>query len=160
MADVSIRPAEPADRPAMISLMGELHDAEVLMESNRAAGADSAESHLDHILGEMKRLGGATLVAELEGQVEGFLIYTIEEDPGTFVKTAMRRHGMLWDISVSAAMRGQGLGRRLVAAAEADLAARGIAEMRLYVLAANDRAQALYRELGYGEYEYIMAKRF
>ena len=160
MSGMNIRQAEAGDRSALIALMAELHDAEVLMESNRASGEESAESHLDHILGEMKRLGGAVLVAEAAGRVEGFLVYTIEEDPGTFVKPSMRRHGMLWDISVSAAMRGQGLGRKLVGAAEADLAARGIAEMRLYVLAANKRAQALYRELGYGDYEYIMAKRF
>jgi len=160
MAEVLIRQAEARDREAMISLMGALHDSEAALESNRARGEDSAESHLIHVLGEMERLGGDCLVAEVEGQVEGFLVYTVEEDPGTFVKPAMRRHGLLWDISVSPSMRGRGLGRQLVDAAEAALKAQGISEMRLYVLAANKRAQALYRELGYGDYELFMAKRF
>ena len=160
MVDVLIRQAAARDRPAMIFLMGELHDFEAMLESNRAKGKESAENHLTHVLGEMEHLGGDCLVAEVAGQVEGFLVYTIEEDPGTFVKPAMRRHGMLWDISVNSASRGQGIGRQLVAAAEADLAAKGITEMRLYVLAANKRAQSLYRALGYGDYEHIMAKRF
>ncbi|MBI1260947.1 MAG: GNAT family N-acetyltransferase [Rhizobiales bacterium] len=160
MNDVVIRLAKPADRATLISLMGELHDAETLLESNRATGAESAESHHDYIESEIAKLGGTTFVAEEGGQVVGFLAYTIEEDPGTFVRPERRRHGMIWDISVSAAMRGRGLGRELVSAAEADLATKGVNEMRLYVLANNKRAQALYRELGYGEYEYIMAKRF
>ena len=160
MTGVLIRRAEACDRQVMISLMGALHDSEAALESNRAKGEVSAESHLIHVLGEMERLGGDCLVAEVEGQVEGFLVYTIEEDPGTFVKPDRRRHGLLWDISVSAGMRGRGIGRRLVEAAEAALKSRGIAEMRLYVLAANKRAQALYRELGYGDYELFMAKRF
>ena len=160
MAGVLIRRAEARDRAAMISLMGALHDFEAALESNRAKGDDSAESHLMHVLGEMERLGGDCLVAEVVGQVEGFLVYTIEEDPGTFVKPDMRRHGLLWDISVSAEMRGRGIGRQLVEAAEVALKAQGITEMRLYVLAANKRAQALYRELGYGDYELFMAKRF
>lgn len=160
MTAVLIRRAEARDRQAMISLMGALHDSEAALESNRAKGEVSAESHLIHVLGEMERLGGDCLVAEVAGQVEGFLVYTIEEDPGTFVKPERRRHGLLWDISVSADMRGRGIGRQLVEAAEAALKSQGIAEMRLYVLAANKRAQALYRELGYGDYELFMAKRF
>lgn len=160
MAEVLIRRAEARDREAMISLMGALHDSEAALESNRAKGEASAESHLIHVLGEMERLGGDCLVTEVAGQVEGFLVYTIEEDPGTFVKPERRRHGLLWDISVGAGMRGRGIGRRLVEAAEAALKAQGVTEMRLYVLAANKRAQALYRELGYGDYELFMAKRF
>lgn len=159
MSDVVIRLATPADRSALIRLMGELHDAETLLEDNRAAGKDSAESHHDYVQSEIAKLGGTTFVAEEGGDVVGFLAYTIEEDPGTFIRPERRRHGMIWDISVSASMRGRGLGKQLMKVAEADLVGKGVREMRLFVLATNKRAQALYRELGYGAYEYTMAKR-
>ncbi|MGB5092843.1 MAG: GNAT family N-acetyltransferase [Parvibaculum sp.] len=160
MSDLLIREARADDRMALIALMSVLHDSEAAHEANRSSGALSGESHLDWVLHEIDMLGGATLVAEVAGVVEGFLCYAVEEDPGTFVKPEMRRHGMIWDICVSAAMRGRGLGSRLLHAAEADLLARGVREMRLYVLAANSRARALYEEAGYVDYERLMAKRF
>lgn len=155
-----IRSARADDRAALISLMAALHDSEVGHETNRSPGAVSGESHLDWVLHEIATLGGATLVVEVAGKVEGFLCYAVEEDPGTFVRPEMRRHGMIWDICVSEAMRGRGLGSLLLEAAEADLLARGVREMRLYVLASNSRARALYEEAGYRDYERLMAKRF
>ncbi|MDO8839350.1 MAG: GNAT family N-acetyltransferase [Parvibaculum sp.] len=154
----TIREARPEDRPALIRLMGVLNEFETTIEDNRA-DASAAESHLDWVSGEIAAQGGVTLVAESGGHVVGFLSFAIEEDPGTFVRPEHRRHAMIWDISVDEAARGQGIGRALLDAAEAQAKAAGIGEIRLYVLEGNARARRIYAEAGYRDYERLMAKR-
>jgi len=156
--DVAVRTARADDRPALIRLMGALNEFEAAIEDNRA-DASAAESHLDWVNGEIAAQGGVTLVAEIGGSVVGFLSFAIEEDPGTFVRPEHRRHAMIWDISVDAASRGQGVGRALLTAAEAHAKATGIGEIRLYVLESNARARRIYDEAGYRTYERLMAKR-
>tara|TARA_R110002110_G_scaffold84618_4_gene219869 strand:- start:3901 stop:4383 length:483 start_codon:yes stop_codon:yes gene_type:complete len=157
--DVTIRPACAKDRAVLIRLMGDLNDFEAAIEDNRA-DASAAESHLDWVDGQIAQLGGVTLVAELEGAVAGFLSYTFEEDPGTFVKPDYRRHALIWDISVAAEARGRGVGQSLLAAAERDVKAAGIAEIRLYVLESNTRARGIYEQAGFRNYERFLLKRF
>ena len=156
--DVAVRTARADDRPALIRLMGALNEFEAAIEDNRA-DASAAESHLDWVNGEIAAQGGVTLVAEIGGSVVGFLSFAIKEDPGTFVRPEHRRHAMIWDISVDAASRGQGVGRALLTAAEAHAKATGIGEIRLYVLESNARARRIYDEAGYRTYERLMAKR-
>lgn len=155
---VVVRIARAEDRPALIRLMGALNKFEAAIEDNRA-DASAAESHLDWVSGEIAAQGGVTLVAESGGHVVGFLSFAVEEDPGTFVRPEHRRHAMIWDISVDEAARGQGIGRALLDAAEAQAKAAGIGEIRLYVLAGNARARRIYAEAGYRDYERLMAKR-
>ncbi|MDP2125628.1 MAG: GNAT family N-acetyltransferase [Parvibaculum sp.] len=154
----TIREARPEDRQALIRLMGVLNEFETTIEDNRA-DASAAESHLDWVSGEIAAQGGVTLVAESGGDVVGFLSFAVEEDPGTFVRPEHRRHAMIWDISVDEAARGQGIGRALLDAAEAQAKAAGIGEIRLYVLEGNARARRIYAEAGYRDYERLMAKR-
>jgi ribosomal protein S18 acetylase RimI-like enzyme len=158
MADLVVRRARAEDRPALIRLMGALHDYEAAIEENRA-DASAAESHLDWVQEEIKRLGGVTLVAELGGVVAGFLCYTFEEDPGTFVRPEYRRHALVWDISVAEEARGQGIGQALLEAAEREAGEAGIGEIRLYVLEANARARRIYEDAGYRKFERFLSKR-
>ncbi|PKP76258.1 MAG: hypothetical protein CVT81_15735 [Alphaproteobacteria bacterium HGW-Alphaproteobacteria-3] len=155
---VVLRRVCPQDRPALIHLMGALNDFEAAIEDNRA-DASAAEGHLDWVQDEIERLGGVTLVAELQGAVAGFLCYTLEEDPGTFVRPEWRRHALIWDISVAEEARGRGVGQALLEAAEEEARAAGVGEIRLYVLEVNTRARRIYEEAGYRNYERLMSKR-
>jgi len=155
---ILLRRAGPQDRPALIHLMGALNEFEAAIEVNRA-DASAAESHLDWVQDEIGRLGGVTLVAELQGAVMGFLCYTMEDDPGTFVRPEYRRHALIWDISVAGEARGQGIGQALLQAAETEAKAAGAVDIRLYVLEVNTRARRIYEEAGYRNYERLMAKR-
>ena len=155
---LTIRPACAEDRAVLIRLMGDLNDFEAAIEDNRA-DASAAESHLDWVGGQIAQLGGVTLVAVLDGVVAGFLSYTFEEDPGTFVKPAYRRHALIWDISVAEDARGQGIGRALLDATERAVKAAGIAEIRLFVLERNIRARGIYEQAGFRNYERFLSKR-
>jgi len=57
------------------------------------------------------------------------------------------------DIIVSASWRGRGIGRALLAAAEAGARARGCCKLTLEVLEGNHRAEAVYRACGFRPYE-------
>ncbi|HEX6959813.1 MAG TPA: N-acetyltransferase [Ferrovibrio sp.] len=56
----------------------------------------------------------------------------------------------LYSIAVSPQMRGHGLGRKLLRAAESAARAQGASAMRLEVKVRNGAALALYRKSGYG----------
>ena len=60
-----------------------------------------------------------------------------------------RRHAVRASLAVAEHHRGTGIGRRLVTAVEDHARERGIQTVRIAVLVGNDRAEALYRELGY-----------
>ena len=155
---VTIREARPEDRKVLVQLMGALHEFESAFEENRA-GRDAADSHLAWVEKAVSELGGVILVAEMGGDVAGFVAYTFEEDPGTFVRPEFRQHALIWDISVAEEARGQGIGQALLRAAEDAAKAAGIREMRLYVLEANTRARRIYEEAGYRNYERFLSKR-
>jgi GNAT superfamily N-acetyltransferase len=56
------------------------------------------------------------------------------------------------DMAVLPEARGQGVGRALMLAVEAEARARGACKITLEVLSGNDTAKGLYAALGYGDY--------
>ena len=69
------------------------------------------------------------------------------------IATVMAGHdghrGMLYYVAVDPALRGQGLGKAAVRAAEAWLASRGVWKTNLLVRAENEAVKGFYEALGY-----------
>ncbi|BCJ48128.1 putative transcriptional regulator, MarR family protein [Actinoplanes ianthinogenes] len=101
------------------------------------------EGYDPDVLTEPRAVDGVMLLAREHGRPVGCGLWT-----RLSTRTAELRH--LW-IAVDA--RGAGLGRRLLAALEADAAGRGITTMRLGTHHALTEAIALYRRAGYTETE-------
>jgi ribosomal protein S18 acetylase RimI-like enzyme len=59
------------------------------------------------------------------------------------------RYGDLYSLCVSEDARGQGIGTRLLDAVDDELEARGVHDLRISVIAGNERAQALYERRGF-----------
>ena len=72
-----------------------------------------------------------------------------EEIVGTVAVGHDGHRGWLYALAVRPELRGRGQGRRLVQAAEAWLAARGIPKVQLMVRVNNERAKGFYGALGY-----------
>lgn len=87
------------------------------------------------------------LVAREDATVLGFVMFCLEETQ--FEQDVTR--GLVENLYVVPGRRSEGIGRRLLAAAEAALADRGADVVALEAMALNRRARQFYRALGYEE---------
>ncbi|MEH1013793.1 GNAT family N-acetyltransferase [Micromonospora sp. CPCC 206060] len=148
---VMIRPEEPDDAEAVAAVhvrgwragyAGVMPD-EVLTRLNPVAWAqrrrDAGTAEPDHPF--------RTLVAVVDRQVVGFATFgpcRNNQDHDDLDPT----HGELLSMFVDPVRWGQGIGRELMRATRAGLAGQGRAELRLWVLADNQRARRFYQRNG------------
>ena len=132
-----IRPAAPADAPAIYQLIRDLAEY---------------ERSLPHVTGTPEHLREALFgpapavfahVAEHEGQLAGFALWFLN------FSTWECRHGIyLEDLYVRPELRGHGHGRQLLAALAALCVERGYGRLQWWVLDWNEPAIGFYRALG------------
>jgi GNAT superfamily N-acetyltransferase len=133
----AIRPATPADVPALVGLIRELAAYEKLEHLVQA----TPEGLLPHLFGPAP-VGGC-LVAEVDGRVVGFALHF------TNFSTFLCRPGLyLEDLFVQPAHRGTGLGRALLVSLARLAVARGCGRFEWSVLDWNLPAQRFYESLG------------
>lgn len=141
-APVAIRPLTAADATAYrrLRLQGLRECPTAFGASHRQEGARPLAFFRERIAFASDRwVLGAFADAVLVGVV-GFV-----RDAG--LKT--RHKGFIWGMYVAPDHRGQGLGRALMVAALARIAARRVRSVRLTVTAANTAARRLYATLGF-----------
>lgn len=131
-SNVTIRAAEFSDAAILASLMGELG-----YETRTA----KMEMRLEVILKDSR---SATLVAVNEGRVCGMIgaqsRYSYEHNGPA---------GRILALVVTKAMRDRGIGRRLLAAAEENLAARNIRRVAVNTRFERKEAHEFYDRMGY-----------
>lgn len=123
----TVRPASRADLDALLALEEAVFPGDRLDRRN-----------FRHAIASPSIL---SLVVERDGALAG---YALVETRRT------SRVARLSSIAISPGAAGAGLGRTLLAAAEAAAAERGCRMLRLEVRADNSRAARLYAEAGYG----------
>lgn len=127
---LAVRPAAPTDAARIASLSGEL-------------GYPVAVETLADRLARVLARGDVVLVAEAGGEVVGW-IHGSEQD---FLESGARCE--LLGLVVDARQRGQGVGRRLVAAVEAWAARRGLELVSVRSNVARTESHPFYERLGY-----------
>ncbi|WP_176442104.1 GNAT family N-acetyltransferase [Zobellella denitrificans] len=144
-----IRPFDPAtDLPGLRTCVHELQEAERALDPRLPAGDLVLEPYLAELFRRCARCAGRILVAERAGVVAGFvavLTRVVSEEPDD----GGLEYGLISDLHVRAPWRRRGLGRQLLAAAEAQARQEGVRWLRIGVLAANAPALALYRAAGF-----------
>lgn len=140
----ALRPARPADAPALVALLPGLADFPVpgWRTARQIADADTRI-----LLEALAHPDPGTLVLLAEGPggtVTGFIFATTRQD--YFTGTP---HAHIEVLVVSDAARGQGLARTLIGAAERWARDRGYPSVTLNVFDRNSRARAVYERLGY-----------
>lgn len=96
-----------------------------------------------------KQLGEAgvvLLVAEVEGQLAGYLYGSLEERDWAKLLDA---HGAIHDVHVSSKFRRRGVARALMAAAAEKFKALGAKQLVLNSANSNAEGQALFKSIGY-----------
>jgi GNAT superfamily N-acetyltransferase len=136
MPNLTIRSATPADIGTILTFIKGLAAFEREPEAVQATEADLLRDGF----GEQPKF--ETLIAELDGQPVGFALFF-----PTYSTWEGRSGIHLEDIFVVEQVRGQGVGRRLMAALAAIAVARGCARLELSVLHWNP-AREFYHHLG------------
>ncbi len=144
----SIRPAAPADLKA-IGRLGALlvrihHD----FDPDRFIAATPQTEHAyGSFLGtQLAEPNIVILVAERDGEVIGYAYAGVE---GTDYMALRGPAGVLYDLVVDAAHRGQGVGRGLLDATLAALEAKGAPRVVLSTAERNESAQRLFARAGF-----------
>jgi ribosomal protein S18 acetylase RimI-like enzyme len=132
-----LRPASFADVPRLCALMAENY-AEAGYPFDAAAARACFEA-----LARDPELGESWLV-EVGGEVAGYAVLALG-----YSLEYRGRDAFVDDLYLVPAHRGAGLGRLAMQAVEAAARERGVVALHLEVERANDRAQELYRRLGY-----------
>ena len=115
--------------------------------------ADIVEQAYRHYIARMGKPPGPMFDDYAARVLEG-AVWVIEEGPaivGIIVLLPMADYLLLDNVAVSPARQGLGLGRRLLAFAEAEALRRGYNEIRLYTHQTMVENQRLYASIGYEE---------
>ena len=120
------------------------YGSHILAEENRAR---IREQLLRHTVDD-------TLLVAREDGVVGFA--TVEREGGAYAQSGTR--GLVTNLYVRPACRGEGVGSELLAAAENRLRELGVDTVALKVMAANEGARRFYRRAGYEPHRLTLEK--
>lgn len=145
---VTIRPAAPADLPVLGRLGALLVRVHHEMDPQRFIPTAPQTDHLyGAFLGsQLAEPDVVVLVAEREGEVLGYTYAAVEAHDYMALRGPA---GVLHDIVVDPAQRGQGVGRVLLDATLAALADRGAPRVVLSTAERNESAQRLFARAGF-----------
>lgn len=145
--DVVVRRAVSADLPAAARLAGKLVRMHHEQDPDRFfLPKDVEQGYAWWFEREMSRAAAVLLVSERGGVVTGYAYGALEERDWNLL---LDEHGAIHDIFVAAEERQHGVGRRLLEAMVAALEALGAQRILLSTMVGNERAQRLFRDVGF-----------
>ena len=144
----AIRPAAPVDLAAIGRLGALLVRTHHDFDPKRFIAATPGTEHgyASYLGTQLEEPSVVVLVADRNGEVIGYTYAGIE---GFDYMSLRGPAGALYDIVVDPAHRGQGIGRLLLDATMAELAARGAPRVVLSTAERNDPAQRLFARAGF-----------
>ncbi len=144
---VTVRMGRQSDLEAIGGLWEQLIAFHTQLDRRFLTAKGARESFLRHISGTILRSPDhALIVAEVDGEVAGFLIAKLEYGGPIFLNP---NFGYITDACVDEAHRRLGLGHRLFDAARQWFRARGMTNIRVSVATENPVACAFWRDLGF-----------
>lgn len=158
MTSIHIRDAISSDIPALQGLFAEvdrLHWEQQPDVFREASGPTREEVYLRSLITDWKT---GVVVAETGAILVGCLVIRLQETREIPILVP-QRYAMVDTIVVGQAYRREGVGRRLMAFAEAWIQARGIGRIELNVFEFNTGVRRFYQDLGYSTLSRRMVKR-
>lgn len=144
----SIRKAKRQDYPALVGLFAQvdaLHRQALPEVFREPPGPSRTRTYIERILADEN---AALLVAEQEDRLVGLVHVLVHESAGVPI-LVRRRYAVVDTLVVDRSCQRSGVGRALMAEAEAWARARGAQAIELTVWAFNREAAAFYEGLGY-----------
>lgn len=144
---MAIRPATPADVPAILPMVAALCAEHEAWDPERYGYLpDVVERYRRWLPQRAEDPRSVLLVAEEGGAVAGFLVGTVEANIPIYTLTEF---GFIHDMWVEPSFRRRGLARALVLAAVERFAALGIRQVRLETATANEGARRMFQACGF-----------
>ena len=150
MSETQIRPAQPLDLPAIITLWRALQDINASYDPRLALNAGADAWFLGYLQGNLDNPNMAIYVADGggDGSVIGYTFGQIMQRPTLQSGDC----GYIADVCVRDGWRRQGVGRQLHSRLKAWFLSRGITAVEVQVVRANPASQAFWRKMGYNDF--------
>ena len=126
----------------------ELQDFERSLDPRIPSGAEIVDEYIPQMLDRCIECDGKILVAELNEEVVGFATVLARVSSGELADGDIE-YGLVSDIVVASKHRNQGIGKKLLAAAEEYARSSDLQSLRIGVLADNHLADELYDSMGF-----------
>lgn len=152
-----IREYEQPDVAQVEQCIIELQDFERNLESDCVEGITISKRYLQDMLDECRSKVGKIFVAEIQGQVVGFVSVRRERDWDSYL-SSITDHAYISDLVVLHSYRGQGIGKVLMQKAEEYAIQQGVPVVKIGVLSRNQPAIHLYEQSGFRSYEMVLMK--
>jgi ribosomal protein S18 acetylase RimI-like enzyme len=136
------------DKQAVIGLMAELQDNEKTFDDRIPSGLEMAEKYYDWTMQRCTENSGKIFIAELGGEVAGF-ICVLDRMKYTDPDEYPHEYSLVDEFIVHQPFRGKGLGKALMARAEAYTKECGVTRLQLEVTASNVKARRFYTSWGF-----------
>jgi len=147
---MDIREFRPADAEQVERCIVALQDYERRIDVRCLPGHAVRGWYLTYLQSECAAKQGKILVAEIDGEIAGFVAVQARV-PSEDNDEEAYEYAYISDLAVLEAHRNQGVGRALIAAAEDFAVREGARWLRITVLAQNPIARPLYEGCGFGE---------
>lgn len=152
-----VRVYRSEDQDSVKRCIVELQNFERALESDRVEGERVVERNFQELQEAHSENIGRLLVAEVEGDVVGFINVRFEHESQTYLSSLVD-YAYISDIVVLAEYRGRGIGTLLLQQAEAFARQQGANTLKIGVLAKNKQAADVYQHVGFRPYEIVMLK--
>ena len=126
----------------------ELQDFERSLDPRLPSGAEIVDDFIPKMMVRCATCDGMVLVAELNEAVAGF-VTILAKVKSEEIEEGDIEYGLVSDVVVASKYRKQGIGRKLLEAAESYAKLHGVRWLRIGVLAENRSADGLYDSMGF-----------
>lgn len=147
----------PDDEAAAQSFIDGLQRYEHAFEPDRRIDDTVAAEYFAVLMERVAKNNGRVFMAEQHGDVIGWAVFVVERN-ALYIVEGERTHGYIAELFVSESARGQGVGRRLIAACESQARALGLRHIMIGVLSGNRRTAEVYARAGYAPYSSELRK--
>jgi GNAT superfamily N-acetyltransferase len=146
------------DRVAVEQCVSELQEFSRARDPRLPAGSSISTEYLESLFRRCHTHSGRLFVAEQEGQITGY-VCVLSRVPTAEPADGLKDEAQVVDLVVTEEARGNGVGPRLLEAAEAFAVSRGAKCLRVQVFAWNSDALSFYKRVGFSEFEVTLEKQ-
>ena len=154
---IALRAAGIRDRDAVVDLIQVLNLYEAGLAGDRKRHRAAASAYYDELAQRLAKRQGRIVLAMAGSTIVAAMGFAIDED-AAYVSDDVRRHGTVTDLVVHEEWRGRGIARILLAEAERLTRKAGLRRLTIGALAANEKAERIYRSFGFEPYVSILVK--